>query len=138
MPSPKPSLLHVVGAAIVRGDRCLVAKRGQGGAAAGKWEFPGGKIEPGEAAAEALVREIDEELGLRIEVGAHLGRGSDDRIVLDVYAGTLVAGALTPREHEAVLWASGAELEALDWAAPDIPIVPTVIALLRDSHARTS
>ena len=75
----------VVGAAIVRDGRCLVAKRSPTMRAPGKWEFPGGKVEVGETPHDALVREISEELGVTIEVGALLGRGTATPIVLDVY-----------------------------------------------------
>ena len=58
----------MVGAAIVRDGRVLAARRTAPASAAGRWEFPGGKVEPGETEAESLVREIDEELGVRITV----------------------------------------------------------------------
>jgi mutator protein MutT len=58
-----PATLHVVGAAIARGETCLVARRGPSMSLAGKWEFPGGKVEVGESAPDALAREILEELG---------------------------------------------------------------------------
>ena len=81
------SVIHVVGAAIIEKDRCLVARRGPGMALAGYWEFPGGKVEPGESPEVALVREIREEMGIGIEVGNWIGRGESvvhgRRIVLD-------------------------------------------------------
>ena len=101
--------LHVVGAAILRGPTCLVTQRGaDGGSAALKWEFPGGKVEPGEDPRAALVREIAEELSLEIEAGVWLGRGEHSdagrTIVLDVFAATVTAGTLRLNEHRRHGW----------------------------------
>lgn len=120
--------IHVVGAAIVHDGKCLVAQRGVGMSLAGKWEFPGGKVEPGEAPDVALAREIEEELGLRISVGRLLGSGTSavgQRVInLDVYAATIVSGDLNLREHAQIVWASGHELADFDWAEADIPCIP--------------
>ena len=88
--------IHVVGAAIMHEGRCLVAQRGLQMSDAGLWEFPGGKVEPQETAAQALTREIEEELGLALAFGSltYLGtavgerRYQDycDREFQDVYA----------------------------------------------------
>src|SRR6478735_1015924 len=111
------SALHVVGAAIIRDGRCLVAQRGPTMSLAGKWEFPGGKVEPGEEPRAALVREIDEELGLQISAGDLLGSGSapvGGRVVeLDVYAATILSGTLVLLEHAQVSWATSEELSEL-------------------------
>lgn len=127
--------IHVVGAAIVRGGRCLVAQRGPDQNLAGKWEFPGGKVEPGEAPRAALAREIEEELGLQILVGQKMGRGvvisADSQVVLEVYGAAVLAGELELREHAQARWASAAELDAFDWAAADVPIVAPVASWLR-------
>jgi 8-oxo-dGTP diphosphatase len=101
----------------------------------GKWEFPGGKVEPGEAPEAALRREIREELGVEIEVGALLGTGSapagEKTIRLDVYAARLVAGEPALSEHSRIVWASAEELSAFDWAEADVPSVPAVAEWLR-------
>lgn len=128
--------IHVVGAAIRRDDRCLVAQRGPQQSLAGKWEFPGGKIEPGELPEAALKREIEEELGLAIAVGHALGNAEviagGRRVVLEVYAATVVAGTIELREHAQAAWARADELDAFDWAEADVPIVPSVAAWLRE------
>lgn len=126
--------LHVVGAATVDGGRCLVARRGPAMAEPGKWEFPGGKVEPGETPREALARELREELGLEVEVGRLLGRGTGRidglTLRLDVYLAVLRRGRPVPHEHDAVVWAGPEELARLEWAAADVPVVARLLAHL--------
>ncbi len=102
---------------------------------AGKWEFPGGKVEPGELPTAALVREIAEELGLQIEVAELLGSGrasiGQHVIALDVYAATIVGGAVALREHAQIAWAGVEELAGFDWADADVPCLPGVQSWLR-------
>ena len=128
-----PSPLHVVGAAIVAGRRCLVTQRGPGMRLAGKWEFPGGKVEPGEEPRAALVREIREELGLETLPGELLATGSDREgtVRLDVYACALLGGSLHRREHAASRWIGHDEVAELDWAEADVPVLPALRRLLR-------
>lgn len=119
--------VHVVGAAIVRDGRCLAAQRGPAMRLPGKWEFPGGKVEPDEDPRAALAREVREELGLDVAVGELLGTGRDlgDGLVvrLDVYAATIAGGELRLLEHGAVRWLQAAELDSLDWADADRPLL---------------
>jgi len=131
--------IHVVGAAIVQGDRCLAAQRGAGMRLAGRWELPGGKVEVGESPERALAREIHEELGVSIQVADWIGRGESRdggrRIVLDVFAAGCEPTGIRLREHAHVRWLAADELEGLDWADADVPVVPAVRARLR---ARTA
>ncbi len=131
--------LHVVGAAIIHEGKCLVAQRGPTMSLAGKWEFPGGKVEPAESPSVALAREIEEELGLQITVGTLLGTGTATAgsrpIVLEVYAATVTAGALTLREHAQIAWAAADELDQFDWAQADIPCIAPVQHWLRVTPA---
>ncbi|HET9958216.1 MAG TPA: (deoxy)nucleoside triphosphate pyrophosphohydrolase [Polyangiaceae bacterium] len=127
--------IHVVGAAIFQSGRCLVARRGPSMTLPDKWEFPGGKVEPGESAATALAREVAEELGLEIAVKRRLATGTapvGSRLIsLEVFAATIISGTLVLREHSQVIWATVEDLAHLDWAAADIPCVPHVQAWLR-------
>lgn len=95
---------------------------------AGRWEFPGGKIEPREAPQAALVREIREELGIAIAVGPWLGRGEavvgGREIVLDVFAATRLAGVPSPGEHAELRWIGADEIDRLVWPEADRPILP--------------
>lgn len=120
----------VVGAAIVRDGTCLVAKRGPNMRAPHKWEFPGGKVEAGESPEQALAREIAEELGVEIEVGERLGRGTAGEVVLDVYWATLRRGEPHAKEHAELSWIGADEARILDWADADIPVIPMLCEAL--------
>lgn len=107
--------------------RLLACRRPEGKHLGGKWEFPGGKVEIGESPAAALVRELEEELGVTVEIGRALtpvvwdyGRGP---IRLHPFVCRIVAGEVHPHEHEEIRWCESEELPALDWAAADVPIL---------------
>ena len=115
----------MVGAAILRDGRVLAARRTFPAEAAGRWEFPGGKVEPGETPDGALVREVAEELSCAIEVTAWLPDevAIGDRHVLTVALARLVAGEPAPHEHDQVRWLGADELEAVDWLDADRPFL---------------
>ena len=118
----------VVGAAVLRDGRVLAARRTSPAAAAGRWEFPGGKVEPGEESDHALVREVREELGCVVEVTGWLD-GSvpvGGHHELRVAVARLVAGEPSPVEHDRVRWLAPAELEEVDWLEPDRPFLPAL------------
>jgi len=119
--------IDVVGAVIVRDERVLCVQRGPGGALAGKWEFPGGKVEQGEDEATALGREIEEELLCRVRVGGKVTTTSHaydfGTIRLTTYYCELVDGAPVITEHAQMIWLPSHRLSALDWAPADIPAV---------------
>jgi 8-oxo-dGTP diphosphatase len=118
-------LRPVVGAAILRDGRVLAARRTSPAAAAGRWEFPGGKVEPGETPEDALVREVAEELGCRIEVTGWLAGevpiGASH--ILAVALAQLVDGEPEPVEHDLVRWLAAAELGDVDWLEADRPFL---------------
>jgi 8-oxo-dGTP diphosphatase len=126
------AVLRVVCGVVTTHDfplRALVTRRGPAMAHAGAWEFPGGKVEPGESDATALERELAEELGLRVTVGALLAVADTPigaRVIrLAAYACTTDD---TPelREHDALVWLDGAALDGVAWAPADVPLLGAV------------
>ena len=119
---------QVVGVALVEGGRVLAARRSGPSALAGLWEFPGGKVEPGEDPEATAVREISEELGCTIEVTAWLEGETavSEDLVLRVATARLVAGDPVPGEHDAVRWLRADELGEVAWADADKPFIETV------------
>jgi 8-oxo-dGTP diphosphatase len=114
----------VVGAAIVRDGRVLAARRTDPPETAGRWELPGGKVDPGETHEQALVREIREELGVTVAVRGWLpGEQPIGPYVLRVAVVALVDGEPTPHEHDQVRWLGLDELDAVDWLDGDRPFV---------------
>ena len=96
-----------------------------------KWEFPGGKVEFDESREEALVREIREELSVDIEVSEFLMTVEhtypDFHLTMHVFKCVLDQGEITLNEHVALKWLSIDELDQLDWAAADIPVVKSLM-----------
>nr|WP_296604694.1 (deoxy)nucleoside triphosphate pyrophosphohydrolase [Nocardioides sp.] len=125
-------MAEVVGAAIVRDGLVLAARRTSPAEAAGRWEFPGGKVEEGERADDALVREIAEELGCAIAVVSWLPErvAIGDRHVLTVALARLVEGEPQPHEHDAVRWLGADALDDVDWLDPDRPFLVSLRAVL--------
>jgi 8-oxo-dGTP diphosphatase len=127
--SPTRAALHVVCAIIWRDGRVLLAKRPAGKRLGGLWEFPGGKVEPGERAEDALAREIHEELRCMIRVERALPVVSHEYdwgvIALAPFVCRIDAGSEEPHphEHEELMWASLPELDAVDLAPADVPVL---------------
>ena len=123
----------VMGAAIIHEGRVLTARRTAPRHLAGCWEFPGGKVEPGEDPQAAVVREIREELACEIAVTGMLA--GEARIkagyVLRVATAVLVSGEPVPHEHDAVRWLAADELHLVHWLAPDVPFLAGLPRLLR-------
>ncbi|MFV2020391.1 (deoxy)nucleoside triphosphate pyrophosphohydrolase [Micromonospora sp. LOL_023] len=125
----------VVGAAIVLGGRVLACARAHPPPTAGKWEFPGGKVETDETEVDALIRECREELGVAIAVGDRVGGDQvlgHGRAVLRVYLASLRGPAQpTALEHSALRWLAADELDQVDWLPADKPIVAELRPVLR-------
>ena len=126
-----PKLIDVTGAVILRNGTVFAARRGEGKALAGKWEFPGGKIEAGETPEASLARELKEELLVDATVGNHITITEyeyDFGIVrLSTFYCSLPADAEpTLTEHAESRWVPIAELGSLDWAPADIPAVQII------------
>ena len=132
MTPPTTPARVVVGAAIVSNGRVLAARRSEPASLAGRWEFPGGKVEPGETLAQACVREVSEELGCEIRIVAELAAAVpvSQGYVLRVAVARLTGGEPLPLEHDALRWLSADELDEVCWLAADLPFLPEMRALL--------
>lgn len=124
----------IVGAAIVRGDALLAQQRAYPPEVAGRWELPGGRVEPGETEPEALHRECVEELGVEVTVGDRVGADVPLRanLVLKVYAAALTDPGACPKalEHKDLRWITAAALDELPWLPADLKLLPALHALL--------
>jgi 8-oxo-dGTP diphosphatase len=122
--------IRVVAAAIVRDGRVLAARRGPGMSLPGMWEFPGGKVEPGEDDAAALVRELREELAIDVQVLEFLAVASHDYPHLSIELALLLCRTddePVAHEHDALRWLNADALRSVDWAPADVPLLPAVL-----------
>ena len=121
--------VKVVAAVIRDGGKVFATQRGYGEFKDG-WEFPGGKIEPGETPQEALIREIKEELDAEISVGALIGTIEYDypafHLSMDCFWCELKSRELVLKEHEAARWLSAEGLETVDWLPADIKLIDQI------------
>jgi 8-oxo-dGTP diphosphatase len=127
----KMKTVHVAAAVILRDGQVFATQRGYG-AYKDYWEFPGGKIEPGETAEEALAREIREELDTEIAVDAPFDRVEYDypefHLSMQCFLCRVIRGSLVLKEHEAAAWLDRDRLDDVHW----LPADETVISRLRD------
>ncbi|MGP4087601.1 (deoxy)nucleoside triphosphate pyrophosphohydrolase [Streptomyces sp. KR55] len=125
----------VVGAALFDGGRLLAARRSAPPELAGRYELPGGKVEPGEAPDAALVRELREELGVEAEAVERVPGEWDLKppYVLHVWTARLRPGSPDPKpleDHDELRWLAPGELWDVDWLDQDVPVVREVAARL--------
>lgn len=116
----------VVAGALIAEGALLVAQRRRPPELAGLWELPGGKVAPGESDADALTRELREELGVDVTVGERLGDdvAIGESLVLRAYLVAHTGGTLHPHDHHDLRWVSAAELADLPWVPADRAWLP--------------
>ncbi len=130
-------LLLVVAVALVDADgRVLLAQRPPGKSLAGLWEFPGGKIEPGERPEETLIRELSEELGIAVKEAclAPLTFASHAyesfHLLMPLYVCRRWDGFVQPREGQALRWVRPRDLATYPMPPADLPLLPALVDLL--------
>ncbi len=132
----KPILLVVAAALVDVDNRVLVAERPPGKSMAGLWEFPGGKVGPGESPEAALVRELREELGIEVcdtclAPFTFASHGYETfHLLMPLYLCRRWEGSITPREGQRVRWMRAARLSELPMPPADIPLIPMLFDLL--------
>jgi len=127
----------VVACALIDADkRVLLAQRPQGKQLAGLWEFPGGKLDPGERPEQALIRELHEELGITVQEPclAPLTFAShsyaDFHLLMPLYVCRRWEGFVTAREGQNLAWVRANKLRSYEMPPADIPLIPHLIDLL--------
>ncbi len=120
-------IIDVVAAVIEKDNKVFAARRKPGMHLAGYWEFPGGKLEPGETPEHCLFRELQEELCIEARIGQYVGESLYDygtKIVrLIAYQVEHIEGEIQLIYHDELCWSAIEDLEDLDWAPADIPII---------------
>ncbi len=124
--------IRVTAAVIIENGRILATQRHEHDSTGGKWEFPGGKIEPGETPEACLQRELREELDVDAEIGELFMETThaypSKTVELLVYHAAIRAGTIMLHAHQAYRWMRADELEQLDWLAADWQIVAKIQA----------
>ncbi len=126
--------LDVVAAIIERGGKILLAQRGAGQDQAGLWEFPGGKVEPGESQPDALYRELQEELAIDCRVADYVASSRihlhQREIHLHAWRVQVIDGEPVPQEHAALHWVTPQHAAEYALAPADVPLLDAYLALL--------
>lgn len=126
-----------VAAAVIRDKNRIFATQRGYGEQKGGWEFPGGKIEAGESARQALAREIREELETEISVGKLLGTIEYDypnfHLSMDCFVCEIIKGELVLKEAEAAKWLTADTLFSVDWLPADLTIIEKVKQILEEA-----
>ena len=122
--------VFVVAGAIIKEGYVFAAQRGNKGETKFKWEFPGGKIEPGETPQEALARELQEELKIKVKVHERITNIVDEYptqiLHIDTYRCELLEGTPTLTEHINMAWSNKEELDQLEFSAADKPTLEKI------------
>jgi len=121
--------IEVVAAIIKKKDAILATQRGYGDFAGG-WEFPGGKVEPGETAEQAIVREIKEELDAVIAVDKYITTVDYDyekfHLTMHCFLAHVAEGHLELLEHSAAKWLTSEHIDEVDWLPADVEVVNAI------------
>ena len=129
--------IHVVAAVILRDGKVFATQRGYG-AYKDYWEFPGGKIEPGETAEEALAREIREELDTEIAVEAPFEQVEYDypdfHLSMQCFLCRVIRGSLVLKEHEDAAWLDRERLDDVRWLPADETVISRLREILREGR----
>ncbi|MBZ9680206.1 MULTISPECIES: (deoxy)nucleoside triphosphate pyrophosphohydrolase [unclassified Mesorhizobium] len=130
-------LLLVAACALVDADgRVLLAQRPQGKQLAGLWEFPGGKVEPGETPEQCLIRELQEEIGIETEIPClapltFASHSYDDfHLLMPLFVCRRFRGIAQPREGQALKWVRPKQMRDYPMPPADAPLIPFLIDLL--------
>ena len=119
--------IHVACAIIEREGLVLAAQRSEAMSLPLKWEFPGGKIDPGESSEKCLQRELVEEMGIRVCIGKNLPTNthhySTFSVTLHPFVCAIESGEITLHEHAAIAWLTPEQLQTLEWAEADLPVI---------------
>ena len=128
------TIIEVVAAVIIKDGKVFATQRGYG-EFKGWWEFPGGKIEPGECPHEALAREIKEELAAEIEVGELVKTVEWDypafHLTMHCFISKLITEDVKLMEHESSAWLSEDRLNTVKWLPADIEVLDEIIDYLK-------
>jgi len=134
-------MTNVTCAIIEKEGKILIARCAEGQKLAGKWEFPGGKVEDGESPEECLKRELEEEFGIQVEVGEFITSNKHTyehiSIELMAYRVKYISGEFTLTDYDTIEWVAPEELLNYDLAEADIPIAMMVKVPKHDFTSRT-
>ena len=123
--------IHVTCAIIERDGLVLAAQRSADMSLPLKWEFPGGKIDPGESPEDCLRRELVEEMGIHVSVGKNLPISTHHypnfAVTLYPFVCSIASGEIALHEHAAINWLPPEELSTLDWAEADVPVIESYL-----------
>ncbi len=129
-------MIHVVAAIIKKDNKYLIARRAKHKVHAGKWEFPGGKIEDNETHEKALERELFEEFGIISKTGNHIKTCIHDygsiRVKLMAYESQHIKGDYSLTDHDQIAWVEANEMKNYSFAEADLPVIAAL--LLKDDY----
>lgn len=129
-------MIKVVAGILKKDDKVLIARKREGKPLAGLWEFPGGKIEEGETPEESLVRELMEEMEIKISVKDYVGKsiydyGNGKVIELLGYTAEIIEGDIVLTDHDKYIWVALSEINNYSLAPADIPLVEKMIGNIK-------